>query len=117
MRHAELQRRTRQSRSRWLVCRQEYQQRNLSAGVWFRLRRALAYADAAFAVSAQAAAELEAEGFLPLSEGANVEPPLRLIYAPRERVEAIADRRELAVRLSMELLAARTVALVPFDDE
>jgi hypothetical protein len=109
-----LARRLSRARSRWLACRHEARQRELSAGVWYRLRRLLADAERAFVIPLEELRALEAEGFAGEPAGLQVEPPLRLLFLPAARAEAIAVRREIPVRLSLEFLTAPAVALVAF---
>lgn len=68
-----------QARARAVVTRAavrswSYRQRNLAAGVWFRLRRVLADAKAAYVISEEQARELMAEGHVPLTCGDEVAP-------------------------------------------
>ena len=58
-----LARRARQVRSRVAVRAWEYRQRNLSKGVWFRLRRVLAEAKEAWAIGPESFDALVAEGY------------------------------------------------------
>jgi hypothetical protein len=99
---------------RQLVRQWEYRQRDLARGVWFRLRRVLAGARAAYAISGEDAAALEAEGVQPASAGREVAPPLMLYFVPEDRLLRLRSARALAVRLSAELLSTKAVALVPF---
>lgn len=96
------------------MCRREYRLRGLAAGVWFRVRRVLADADRAFVISAEDARILEDAGFPAEAAGLDLEPPIRLIFAPLERIDAMSSRREIRVRLGTELLTAGAVALVRF---
>ena len=111
-----LEQRLRQQRSRVVVRSWDYRQRNQARGVWFRLRRALAGASAAFAVSREDAAALAAEGYPVEPVGQQLEPPKLIVFAPAARVAQLASARPLTVRLSAELLAAECLALVPFED-
>jgi hypothetical protein len=95
----------------------EHRQRRHARGVWFRLRRVLAFAGEAFAIPAGEADRLNAEGYRPEPVGQELEPPRVVLFVPRERVAAIPSAKPLAVRLSAELLSARCLALVPFDRE
>jgi len=60
---ASLERRARQYRSRMLIRAWDYRQRGHARGVWFRLRRVLADASHAYAVSASDADRLRAEQY------------------------------------------------------
>jgi hypothetical protein len=109
-----MQARMKEVRSRAAVRSWEYRQRNHAAGVWGRLRRLLAGAEWAFVVPPEAAEALLAEGLTPHGVGAELDPPRTILLLPRERASAIAGAREIAVRMSAELLAARFLVLVPF---
>jgi len=110
-----LNQRVSEFRARVLVRSWEYRQRHHARGVWFRLRRVLAGASAAFVVSAVDAAALAAEGyrFEPISRA--LEPQKSILFVPAERVARIASARAIAVRLSRELLEAQYLVLTPFD--
>jgi hypothetical protein len=114
---AALERRLRQHRSRVLVRSWDYRQRRHARGVWYRLRRLLADADAVFEVSREDARRLLDEGCRPASVGAELEPPKLIVAATAERVSRLASARPLAVRLNAELLGAECLALVPFDPD
>lgn len=107
-----LERRARQMRSRLVRRAWEYRQRHHAAGVWFRLRRLLADASAAYVISEAAARQLVDEGHAPEPVGAELEPPKLLLFVAPERVARIAGAREIPVRLGGEQLAARHPALV-----
>lgn len=108
------QRRVRRARSRAAVRRWEYRQRNLAKGVWFRLRRLLADAREAYSIPDQAATVLASEGYREEPAGAELEPPRRIFFVPEERLSRIGGRRQLAVRLDVELLRSPALALVRF---
>jgi hypothetical protein len=107
-----LQRRARQVRQRRAVLAWEYRQRDLSKGVWFRLRRVLADAESAWAVSDADADALCAVPLRPLAVGEALQPPKRMFWVASARLEKLGSRRELAVRLSGELLATPNLVLV-----
>lgn len=109
-----LERRVRQKRSRTLVRAWAYRQRHHARGVWFRLRRVLAEASAAYVVSLEDARRLVAEGHSVAPVGAEIQPPRLIVFAPQERVARIASARAIEVRLSAELLAAEALVLTPF---
>jgi hypothetical protein len=111
------ERRLRELRSRMLVRAFDYRQRRHAQGVWFRLRRVLAFAGEAYAVPPDEASRLIAEGHRPEPVGRELEPPRVILFVPAERVARIATARPLAVRLSAEMLAAEGLALVPFEAE
>ncbi len=112
-----LERRARQIRSRWALRAWEYRQRHYTHGVWFRLRRMLADASAAYAIPEIEAHILLAEGYAAEPVGAELEPPKVFLFVPADRLARIEGASALALRLDGELLAARHIALVPFLDE
>ena len=111
------ERRLRELRSRVLVRAFDYRQRRHARGVWFRLRRALTLAEAAYALPRQEAERLLAEGHYRDPVGQELQPPRIVLVVPGERVASIASARTLAVRLSVELLSAECLALVPFPSQ
>jgi len=108
------QRRLREFRSRVVVRAFEYRQRRHAHGVWYRLRRLLATAGEAYALSRADAEGLIAEGYEPQPVGRELEPSRTILVVPVERVRRLASARPLAVRLSAELLSAESLILVPF---
>ena len=108
------ERRLREFRSRVLVRAFEYRQRRHASGVWFRLRRLLASASEAYAITRDEADRLIAEGCLPEPIGQELAPPRLIFLLPPGRAAGIASARPLAVRLNVELLAAESLVLVPF---
>lgn len=111
------ERRLRQLRSRVLIRSSEYRQRRHARGVWFRLRRVLAEASEAYAVTLEQAEELVREGRAIAPVGQELEPPKLIVFAPAARVARLASARPLAVRLSADLMRADGLALVPFATE
>jgi len=107
------ERRLREQRSRVLVRAFDYRRRRHARGVWFRPRRALAFASEAYVLPRDEAERLIAEGHEREPVGRELEPPRVILYVARERVAAIAS----AVRLSAELLSAECLALVLFEAE
>jgi hypothetical protein len=71
-------------------------------------------AAAAYAITADTAAELIAEGSVVDDRGARLEPPRSIVWITEERAGRLANARPLAMRLDAEMLAATTLALVPF---
>ncbi len=110
-----LNRRVRELHARVLVRSWEYRQRHHARGVWFRLRRVLAEASAAFVVSAEDAVTLAAEGYRLEPVGQALEPQKSILFVPAQRVARIASARAIPVRLSRELLEAQFLVLTPFD--
>jgi len=110
-----LNQRVSEFRARVLVRSWEYRQRHHARGVWFRLRRVLAEASAAFVVSAEDAAALAAEGYRLEPVGQALEPQKWILFVPAERVARMASARPIPVRLSRELLEAQHLVLTPFD--
>lgn len=101
-------------RARARVRRWEYRQRNLAHGAWDRFRLALAHARDAYAIDDATAAALLAEGFVADKRGSGLEPPRRLIWITAERAARLEGGRPVVLKLGAELLAERTLALVPF---
>jgi hypothetical protein len=101
-------------RARRRIQRWEHRQRNLAHGAWGRFREALAMAAEAYAIDDAIYERLVAAGGRPDDRGGGLEPPRRLVWIPREHVTTFAARR-IALRMDAELLAARVLALVPFD--
>jgi len=112
-----LEKRVRAARSRAAIRAWEYRQRNHAKGMWHRLRRLLADASAAYALTEPAARELLAEGYPPDPVGERMEPPKILLWATAERLGSIIEKHPIPVRLGADFLTARYVALVRFDDE
>ena len=108
------ERRLRELRSRLLVRAWDYRQRHHARGVWFRLRRVLADAAEAFAVSEEDIRQLVAEGHELLPVGSELAPPRQIVFVSPERARRLASARQLVVRLSAELLDSSCVALVRF---
>lgn len=109
-----LERRAQTVRSRAAVRCWEYRQRRHAKGTWFRFRRVLADAERAFIVSEDAARELLAEGYACQSVGAELAPAKIIVFVPKDRSDRLADKREISVRLSAEMLAATCLVLVPW---
>lgn len=112
-----LEKRVRAARSRAAVRAWEYRQRHHAKGIWYRLRRLLADASVAYALTEQAARELVAEGYRPEPVGEQMEPPKMILCVPMKRIGAITGKRQIPVRLGADLLAARCLALVRFDED
>jgi hypothetical protein len=108
------ERRLRQLRSRVLVRAWDYRQRNHSRGVWYRLRRVLADASEAYALSPRDAQLLLAEGHAAEAVGAELAPARTIIFAAADRVSRLASARRLHLVLDADLLAAECLALVRF---
>ena len=108
--------RARDVRMRATVRRWHYRQRHHAAGVWFRLRRVLADAEAAYVISDEDARRLIGEGYVPEACGREVTPEKVIMFVDRRRVAAIESRRPIAVGLGPDFLSARAVLLVPLDD-
>jgi hypothetical protein len=110
-----LERRIRERRARVLVRSWDYRQRRHARGMWFRLRRVLADANAAFAISCEDATRLIEEGYRAEPVGDELEPPKRIVFTRAERVAQIATARAVPVGLGPELLEAECLALTPFE--
>jgi hypothetical protein len=112
-----LWKRARAVKSRAAVRAWEYRQRNLAKGTWHQLRRLLAHSSHAYALTEQSARELLAEGHHAEPAGERLEPPKVLLFASPARLARIADKRPIPVRLGVDFLSARYVALMRFEDE
>lgn len=110
-----LERRVRQLRSRMIVRSWDYRQRRHARGAWFRLRRVLADARAAYVIPCDAARMLIAEGRQAEPVGGELEPPKLIVFVHAERLARIPSARPVPLRLGGELLAAGCLALTPFD--
>jgi hypothetical protein len=108
--------RARKIRERELILKWEYRQRDHAKGTWFRLRRALVDAAEAWVIGPEDAVRLAAAGVVPLSVGGELDPPKRIFVVQVETLSALPSRRQIPVRLSVELLKAADIALVPFSD-
>ena len=111
---ARMHRRARQVRANALVRRWEYRQRDHARGVWFRLRRVLADAKSAWRVSEADALRLMAEGYRPEPAGEQMEPRTVILFVPEERLREAESCSEVPLRLGVELLQSRFLALVRF---
>jgi hypothetical protein len=108
--------RARAVRTRATIRAWQYRQRNLAAGAWFRLRRVLADAMAAYVIGDEDARRLLAEGYQAEACGLDVAPPKTLVFVDERRLSRIAGRRQVPVGLGPAVLAASALALVRFDD-
>ncbi|MBI1876032.1 MAG: hypothetical protein HYS05_19375 [Acidobacteria bacterium] len=93
----------------------DYRQRRHARGVWFRLRRVLADASAAYVIPRDEAQRLVAEGRRAEPVGEELEPPKVIVFVAAERLARIASARPVPVRLGGEVLAAECLALIPFE--
>jgi hypothetical protein len=112
--NAVLERKLRDLRSRQAVRAWETRQMRHAKGVWFRLRRVLADAQSAWEIPADEARRLVHDGCAPEPVGTELQPPKTIVFVSRERLETVAARRELTLRLGPELLAPACIALVRF---
>jgi hypothetical protein len=110
-----LERRVAELHRRVLVRSWEYRQRRHARGVWFRLRRLLADASAAFVISAEDASALLVEGFPAEPVGRELAPPKVILFVPSDRIARIPSARPVPVRLGRGVLEAACLALTPFD--
>jgi hypothetical protein len=108
--------RARDVRTRAQVRSWTYRQRNLAAGVWFRIRRMLADARAAYVISDEDACRLVTEGYTREACGREIAPEKTILFVDEPRLSRIATRRPIPVGLGPEFLAAHAVALVAFDE-
>jgi hypothetical protein len=87
-----MQARARLVRTRSAIRHWEYRQRHLAAGVWFRLRRVLADASAAYAIAEEDAYRLGAEGYVSEACGAEL-PVVQEQHSVRTRRKPSEGRR------------------------
>jgi hypothetical protein len=111
-----MQARARAVRTRATVRRWNYRQRHLAAGVWFRLRRILADAKAAYVISERDAGQLAGEGYTLEAYGGCVTPEKLILFVDERRLSQIEARRPIPVNLGPDFLSATAIALVAFDD-
>jgi hypothetical protein len=109
--------RARAVRTRAAIRSWEYRQRDLAAGVWLKLRRALAGARAADAFAPEEAERLVAEGYRIEPCGRALAPEKAILVVDSPRVEQIAGRRPIRVGLGPDFFVANAVAPVPFADD
>jgi hypothetical protein len=107
-----LHRRVREIRSRAAVRRWETRQLDHAAGAWFRMQRLLAYARTAWAISDSDAEGLISAGHPLEPAGLELEPPRRIFVVDEAQLAGLTS----ATEASPELLAFRSLALVPFED-
>ncbi|MGH2400551.1 MAG: hypothetical protein ACRDF6_11985 [bacterium] len=107
--------RARAARTRAQIRSWSYRQRNLAAGVWFRLRRVLADARAAYHISDEDARRLVAEGYRPEACGGEVAPEKTILFVDERRLSKVETRRSIPVSLGQDFMAARSIALIRFD--
>jgi hypothetical protein len=100
-------------RTRARVRAWRYRQRNLASGVWFRIRLVLADAESAYAISAEQATELRAEGFSAEACGFELAPEKTILFIEAERATALGVP-PIRVGLGPDFHAAHALALVPF---
>jgi hypothetical protein len=110
-----LERRLREQRARVLTRSFDYRQRHHARGVWFRLRRVLADASAAYVVPEDEAQRLVAEGCRAEPVGRELQPPKVIVRASASRVAQIVSAQQVPVRLGGTLLAAPSLVITPFD--
>ena len=103
-------------RTRAAVRRWDYRQRNLAAGVWFRLRRVLADAKAAYVISDEDVRRLIAEEYAPQACGSEVTPEKIIVFVDEMRLSKVESRRPIRVGLGPDFLMAPAIALIAFDD-
>jgi hypothetical protein len=105
--------RARLIREKALIRAWEYRQRNYSKGVWHRLRRVLVDAGRAWIIDEAEADSLEAAGHVPHPVGRELSPEKRIFLLNESDLEGIHGKRQTPVRMSVEFLQARNIALVP----
>jgi hypothetical protein len=108
--------RARAVKTRALIRSWQYRQRDLAAGMWFRLRRVLADAKAACVITDEDARRLVAEGYRAEACGSEVSPEKTILFVDEPRLSKVESRRPIPVGLGPDFLAARAIALIAFDD-
>ncbi len=108
-----LSKKVKQIRERRLIRSWEYRQRNLSNGVWFRLKRVLVDAAEAWEISNIEADRIEAEGFGPLPVGLELHPQKRIYFIDSAILSTLTTARRIPIRLATEFLQAQYIALIP----
>ncbi len=106
--------RARLIREKALVRAWEYRQRHHAKGVWRRLQRLLVDAEEAWLIGEEEADGLVAAGRAPQSIGFELVPEKRIFLLDASELETVRGRRRIPVRMSAELLQARSIALIPF---
>jgi hypothetical protein len=109
-----LHRRAAEVRARALERAWRHLQRGRASGVWDRLRRVLADAESAYAVSSEVMDDLVARGHAPHPVGLELAPAKRLVFLTGEEAASLPGARRVEVRLTAPVLAALDVVLVPF---
>ena len=109
-----LQRRVREIRGREAIRRWEYRQRRHSKGVWFRLRRLLAEAETAIAITDDELARLRATGIEPQAVGAELMPPKQILLLDAGMARSVVGEG-LPLRLDARLLASKNIVLIRFE--
>ena len=109
-----LEQRVEALRRRVTVRSWEYRQRHHARGAWFRLRRALADARAAFEIPPEEADRLIAEGHKVEPVGEAFEPRKVILVVPAGRMAGVRGARPVPLRLGPDVLQARHLALTPF---
>jgi hypothetical protein len=79
------------------------------------LRRTLADAAEVWLIDEHDADRIEVAGCASLPVGRELDPQKRMFFVSRSELGTLSSRRQIPVRLSAELLQARSMALVPFD--
>src|SRR5678815_4280491 len=102
--------------SRAAVRAWEYRQRNHAKGVWVRLQRLLADTDRLYVISDETMRRLTEAGFDAEPIGLELEPPIRMVVIPGQYGAWLEGAPQIRVALHSDLLRARNIALVPFED-
>jgi len=97
------ERRIREQRARVLVRSLDYRQRRHASGMWFRLRRVLADAGAAYVIPEDEARTLITEGHRAEPVGQELEPSKLIVMASSARIAQIASAQPVPMRLLLLL--------------
>ncbi len=104
----------REVRARAKIRTWQYRQRHHAHGVWYRWRRLLTDARAAYVISENDARRLIDAGLVPEPVGLELNPPKTVLFASEALILGLEQARPLPVTLGAELLTARYIALVRF---
>lgn len=110
-----LQARARAVRARAVVRAWEFRQRTLAAGVWGRLVRLFALAQAVYEIPCGTAQELIAAGAVPAAVGYELDPPRTILILDGATASSLPGARELPLRPAPFLLGSPCLAVVLFD--
>ena len=103
-------------RTKAAIRRWRYRQRNLAGGVWFHIRRVLAYAREAYVISLDDAEWLLSKGYEAETCGTRLAPEKKIFFVDSTCLSNLTSHRAIPVRLGPDFLFAAAIALVPFEE-